>query len=271
MNELQQKEFDIFRAFDEVCKTLSIPYFLVCGSALGAEKYQGFIPWDDDLDVGLYRADYERFLKEAPALLPSHLFLQTAETDAEFPQIYAKLRDSRTTYIERATAHRRMHHGIYIDLFVLDGYPSERRAAARLERRKRAANAVLLSATDIPRSTRAKLICAVLRLFGFHRRTKQTARRINRLFSRFPVEGAETVANHGNWQGTKEYAKKEHYGNGKDALFEGIAVRIPENIDAYLTQKYGAWREDLPEEEKRGHHTYTVCDTTRPYTHYLPK
>ena len=69
MNDLQRKEFDLFAAFTAVCDRLGLPYFLVCGSALGAVKYKGFIPWDDDMDVGMLRGDYERFLKAAPAVL----------------------------------------------------------------------------------------------------------------------------------------------------------------------------------------------------------
>ena len=55
-----------------LCDQLQLKYFLVCGSALGAVKYGGFVPWDDDVDVALFRNDYERFCKEAPASLPEH-------------------------------------------------------------------------------------------------------------------------------------------------------------------------------------------------------
>ena len=59
MTPLQKTELDILKAFVDVCNKLEIRYFLVCGTALGAVKYGGFIPWDDDVDVGLYREDYE--------------------------------------------------------------------------------------------------------------------------------------------------------------------------------------------------------------------
>lgn len=268
MNELQQTELEIFSVFDEVCKTLDIPYFLVCGSALGAIKYQGFIPWDDDLDVGMFREDYERFLKEAQKLLPSHLFLQTAETDPAFPQIYAKLRDSRTTYLETSTAHLPMHHGIFIDLFPLDGYPQGMFPRRILELKKRIYSTILLSAAEFERSARARLFCRILRFFGCHKRTQKTVRRYTRLISRYKPETSKVICNHGNWQGVLEYSAKEHYGNGTRASFEGIRVNVPEQFDAYLTQKYGDWRADLPDEEKTGHHYHTVCDPHRPYTEY---
>ena len=76
MTELQKTELKILKTVIDICDRLGIGYFLVCGSALGAAKYQGFIPWDDDVDLGMYREDYEKFCEIAPALLPSYYFLQ---------------------------------------------------------------------------------------------------------------------------------------------------------------------------------------------------
>lgn len=268
MNRLQQTEFELLTAFDAVCKKLDIPYFLVCGSALGAAKYEGFIPWDDDLDVGMLREDYERFLKEAPKHLEEHLFLQTAESDPAFPQIYAKLRDSRTTYIEKSCAHLPMHHGVYIDLFPLDGYPKGKWKRTVLEVRKRFYSAILLSAAEFERGARAKLICRLLRFFSCHRRTQKTVRRFSAMISRYSPSVSDVICNHGNWQGKLEYSPKEHYLDGARAVFEGMEVKIPKEFDAYLTQKYGPWREELPDELKHGHHTYCTLDLDRPYTEY---
>ena len=76
MNDLQKVEFELLKVFIETCEKLNLNYFLVCGSALGAVRHGGFIPWDDDMDVGMYREDYNKFMELAPALLPEGLFLQ---------------------------------------------------------------------------------------------------------------------------------------------------------------------------------------------------
>ncbi len=76
MTELQRKEFELLSCLISICRTLGLRYYLVCGSALGAEKYKGFIPWDDDVDVALLREDYETLLRKAPGLLPDQMFLQ---------------------------------------------------------------------------------------------------------------------------------------------------------------------------------------------------
>ncbi len=130
MNALQKRELELFQAFLQVCRQLKLPYFLVCGSALGAVKYQGFIPWDDDMDIAMLRPDYEVFLAQAPALLPGHIFLQNYKTDPAFPAIYSKLRLSGTLFLEASARDLPIHQGIFIDLFPLDGYPAEPAAAA---------------------------------------------------------------------------------------------------------------------------------------------
>lgn len=85
MTPIQKKVFQMLQIFTQICDRLQLKYFLVCGSALGAVKYGGFVPWDDDVDVALFRNDYERFCKEAPALLPKQFFLQNFQSDPAFP------------------------------------------------------------------------------------------------------------------------------------------------------------------------------------------
>ena len=121
MNALQKRVLELFQAFLQVCQQLDLSYFLVCGSALGAVKYQGFIPWDDDMDLAMLRPDYEVFLAKAQPLLPRHIFLQNYKTDPAFPAIYSKLRLSGTVFLEESAQHLPIHHGIFLDLFPLDG------------------------------------------------------------------------------------------------------------------------------------------------------
>lgn len=269
MNELQQKEFELLREFDRICRALELPYFLVCGTALGAVKYQGFIPWDDDVDVAMYRQDYEKFIEMAPAMLPEGLFLQNHRTEPRFPQLYSKLRDSNTTYIEKTAAAIPMNHGIFIDIFPLDGYPKGAVAQRWLELRKKLYQSMLLSAYDFPRGGVNRMVCGFYRLLGLHRRSGKIAARLNQCLSKYPVRGSDLICNHGNWQGKLEYAPSWQYGSGKIVEFEGLTSYVPERYDEYLRQKYGNWRADLPPEEQIGHHYHCVCDVHSAYTDYL--
>lgn len=268
MNDLQKTELSLLRCFTQLCDRLNLRYYLVCGTALGAVKYAGFIPWDDDVDVGMPRPDYEIFLEKAPGLLPEGLFLQNFRTDPAFPQIFSKLRDSRTTYIEKTVANLPINHGIYIDIFPLDGYPEKPSQARRLELKKRLYKHLLASAYAEPEGLRHKLEHRIKRLLGCHRHTARIARHYDALIRRWPPRDEGLWCNHGNWQGRLEYSPAAHYGAGTEAVFEGLKVRIPSQYAQYLTRKYGDYSLDPPAEDQVGHHYYTVCDCTRPYTDY---
>ena len=269
MNELQKKELHLFACFAKACKELGLTYFLVCGSALGAVKYRGFIPWDDDMDVGMLRKDYDRFMREAQPLLPEGIFLQNFRSDPAYPAIFGKIRDSNTTYVEKGIAHLPVNHGVYIDIFPLDGYPSDPREQKRFERRKRYYRTKLLAALEGNYSPRARMAVTAMRLLGIHKRTGKILEKYERLITAYPPESSAVICNHGNWQKALEYAPKEHYGQGTTAEFEGMTVIVPERYDEYLTRKYGDWRADLPPEKRVGHHYYTVMNLDVPYTQVL--
>ena len=100
-NQLKAIELDIFKTIICICEKLNLRYYVIGGTLIGAIRHKGFIPWDDDIDIGMTRKDYNVFLKEAPKLLPEHLFLQTIWSDSEYLNCFAKVRNSNTTFIEK--------------------------------------------------------------------------------------------------------------------------------------------------------------------------
>lgn len=269
MTGLQNAEFEILKEYIGVCEKLGLTYYLVCGSALGAVKYGGFIPWDDDIDVAMPRRDYDLFCEKAQALLPGHIFVQTNVTDPEYPMIFAKLRNSKTTFIEKQVSKIRMNHGVYIDVFPLDGYPADSSEQQRFEKKKQSLkhkiNCVFERELDLPHAVINQMRC----LCGYKKHTAEYVKQLIELISSYDLEKSELWCNYGNWQGKREYAPRSQYGGGAKAEFEGLSVRVPEKYDEYLTQKYGDWRADLPDSEKHGHHHYTVLDLNKPYTDYV--
>ncbi len=269
MNSLQNHELSILSVFLDICEHLDLRYYLVCGSALGAVKYGGFIPWDDDIDVAMPREDYESFLSQAPTLLPGHIFLQNYRTDPGFPQIFSKLRDSRTTCIEESTLGLPIHQGIGIDIFPLDGYPQGKWARFRLELEKKWYQRLLGTSFAPPKDLPHRAEYRLKHLLGLHRHTAEIAARYDALLRRYPAARAKLWCSHGSWQGQREYAPREQYGEGIKMRFGGLSVRVPQDFDAYLTQKYGDYRRDPPPEQQVSHHNFTVVDCEKPYTHYL--
>lgn len=120
LRRLHQVQLEMLCEFDRVCRLLGLNYQLGAGSLLGAVRHGGFIPWDDDVDVVMLRADYERLLREGPPLLDRRLFLQTWRSDPHFQACFAKLRRHGSTFREEGCQWSRQHHGIYIDIFPFD-------------------------------------------------------------------------------------------------------------------------------------------------------
>ena len=270
MNELQQIEFDLFLCFDEICKKLDLKYFLLSGSALGAVRHQGFIPWDDDLDVGLYREDYNKFMEMAPSMLPKDFFLQNYRTDPGAPFVGAKLRNSNTTFMETAIAKLRMNHGVYMDIFPLDGYPEDEAEQQRLASKKKGFQRKLYCGYEAPRKLRSAVMAYALRLLGYHKkRLAPTVAKYETLISSYAVSDSAIICSHGNRYGAKDYMPKEYYGEGAYMTFEGIQVRVPEKYDEYLTRLYGDWHTPPPVEERQVIHPCKVCDLKKSYVEYM--
>ncbi len=268
MNELQRVEFDLLQNFVNICNKLDLKYYLVCGSALGAVKYNGFIPWDDDIDVALLRDDYNIFLEKAPEMLPDYIFLQNYKSDLSFPQIYSKLRNSNTAFIEKSAADLPINHGINIDIFPLDGYPETSYAQKLFEVKKRIYGALLLSVYNVPRKGFSRYLNKFFNFIKLKNHIHFVSARFEKFISKYSSDDSLILCNHGNWQGKLDYSPREHFGSGEFFNFEGLEVRIPKEYDKYLSQKYGDYMSELPEEKQKSHHNCIVCDCNNSYKKY---
>lgn len=119
IKKLQSKILEIAIYFEDFCKEHEIEYFLSAGTALGAVRHEGFIPWDDDYDVMMTYDNYKKFLDRARTELDTERFYLQEENTKEWPDFFSKLKMNNTTFIEEGTQDRDMHKGIYIDIFCL--------------------------------------------------------------------------------------------------------------------------------------------------------
>ncbi|MBQ0067392.1 MAG: LicD family protein [Phascolarctobacterium sp.] len=123
LRRVQFKELELLSAVHQLCIKHGIQYFMIHGTLLGAVKYKGFIAWDDDIDIGMMRKDFQIFEHYANEL-PKNMFLQTPKTDPQTPTQVAKLRLNGTKFITDSTDESKNYHkGIPIDIFVFDYYP----------------------------------------------------------------------------------------------------------------------------------------------------
>ena len=119
LKRIWKTELDIMRRFVQFCEENNLRYFIDYGTLLGAVRHQGFIPWDDDIDISMLRADYEKMQHLAMKEFAGDIFFQSTYTDSQVMQV-TKIRDRRTTAIEYPELDESFCQGIFIDIFPMD-------------------------------------------------------------------------------------------------------------------------------------------------------
>ncbi|MBQ4159797.1 MAG: LicD family protein [Clostridia bacterium] len=133
LEKVQSIILEIFVEFDRICRKHNIPYSIEGGTMLGAYKYKGYVPWDDDIDVVMLRDAYDRFMEIAPSELNEKFFLQNYHTVPEFPLTWAKICTNRAELWEHNYENLPIHHGLFIDIFPID-YVCEKDFVAHVRR-----------------------------------------------------------------------------------------------------------------------------------------
>ena len=134
LSKLHRCQVEMLDFIDEFCRKNNLTYYLIGGTLLGAVRHQGFIPWDDDVDIAMPRKDYEFFEKHIVNELGEKYFFQTCFTDKYYGRDFSKLRMNNTVFLEHADAHvENRHHGIFIDIFILEDSPKRRKGCSHLK------------------------------------------------------------------------------------------------------------------------------------------
>lgn len=270
---LKAVQFEMLKKFVEICEREGLTYWLIAGTAIGAVRHKGFIPWDDDIDVGMPRADYDRFMEIGQELLPDYYFLQNYKTDPNYPINFAKIRDSRTTYIESSVSHIKMNHGIWMDIFPMDGYPDPgiRRRIFRFLNNLSFARIYLAFDKNIKKDLRHRILKAICHVTILVYPTLRSAiERREKRFKKYDYNTCKYIINNsGAWGEKREVMDGDTMGEGVYGEFEGLKAKLPSNYDKYLTTMYGDYMTPPPVEKQIGHHYAEVIDTENPYTKYI--
>ncbi len=250
---------DITLEIQRICEKHGLTFFLAYGTLLGAVRHQGFIPWDDDMDVGMPRADYEKFLQIAPQELGEEFFLQTADTDPAYAFTFAKVRLNGTTMLEDYAADSKQHNGIYVDIFPYETCPD-----GGLQRKLhfllfKCVKWAALGKTDykfiIPKRRRfAKLMSAVL-FFLRKDGAIKFANKLRRMFERRKTAYCVDP----EWY--KGIIALEDIQSTVSLSFEGHSMPVPQHYQELLTQIYGDYMQLPPVEERGNKHQMVKMDT----------
>lgn len=264
LKTLQSALLGILQIVDAFCKREGIHYSLYAGTLLGAVRHQGFIPWDDDLDICMERAEYNRFLKAWKDSPPEGFILQNKENTPGFTQSFSKIRKEHTTFLQYEWEAAKYHSGIFIDVFPLDRMPL--RKTDRLLFQWRCMQYLLLTREFLP--PKGSIVQKIISLFVLFAvpLDKRAARRgvlLNQITAdkdqHNPTVGIETLAT------IKTPLPSQLFDEYVFLPFEDGQYMCFARWDEYLTAKFGDYMTLPPEEERTWKHHPIILDFEHDY------
>ena len=272
--ELWAVEIDLLTQLDRICEKYGLTYCVGAGTLLGAVRHKGFIPWDDDIDVYMLRPDYDRLMGLADEFKEPY-FLQNSYTEKNLLRTYARLRNSQTTGTTKMDQYRILNHGIFIDIFPLDGVSEN----VRVDRRQYFLNTVQRKLFEAYNASKAPCqedsISKKLK-YPFKKLLAEVMiRDKNRLFSsfernisRFSVESTEIWGNRTIvFECPKSRRPIADWKNLVRMPFEFIEVPVPVNYDSMLRQQYGDYMK-IPENKGGTMHGELIIESETGYANY---
>lgn len=260
LKHLQSLELMILKEFIKICEENDLTYYMYAGSLLGTIRHQGFIPWDDDLDVIMFRDDFERFKQIFTSTSHDRIKLLSIETEEDYFHLLAKLMLKDTLFEEKWVSQVDFNIGINIDIFVLDDLSNN--SFKRNYQLKKAFlyNKLLIMSKirldDLPFLTKVITHSGyhILNLLGI--KPKWINKRCLNFLKKYQDENAEFVFDISAT--AEEYPQifnKKEFKKVNRAKFEDIEVNVPSNYDEILKSLYGDYMQLPPEEDRYNHIT----------------
>lgn len=256
LRKVQLTQLEIYKQVFEIAESNQIAVYLCAGSLLGAVRHKGFIPWDDDLDLMVPRADYDRLMICLSKELPSQYWLQTYDTDPQYWQGFAKIRKKGTLYKEKdLKALPDSKCGVWIDIFPLDTAPKNR--GIRLGIRKYIIQtvgfALRIKELHKKRTEYSRRDIPILWLWSLF--SSKRLRKIQLYFMKCSKErrGKYYVNFVGTYRVQKESYLREWFSETERLPFEDMQCSVPGGYKQILTQLYGDYMTPPPPEKRNGH------------------
>lgn len=255
IRKLRMAQIMITNEIKRICDKHGITYFLDAGSLLGAVRHKGFIPWDDDMDLGMPPEDYRKFVAVAPGELGREFFLDNYETNEENALVFSKVRLLGTEYIETKGNEAGLHNEIFVDVFSyyyisdnpfvrkMEGYVMAFLSQAILSKsgyRVWKGEGLLKRLKFIP----SDLVGSIFSKKTMHRWVRYLTTRHED--TQYLCENGGSC--YGYW-----YIPKTVFQEFVEAEFEGNYYKIPKDYDTYLTRVYGNYMQLPPLDQRVTH------------------
>lgn len=261
LRKVQLTQLEIIKEIDLICKNNGIAYFLCAGTALGAVRHNGFIPWDDDLDIMLPRGDYEKLINALSNQLSENYWLQSYQTDPHYWQPFAKVRKLGTVYKEKGMeAFPDERTGIWVDIFPMDYVKKKGAVTSKWFRFWVKMISFTLRVREFKLknssfSRRYTLPIGFLRVFS-----SDFLKRIQEGLMQGKKEGATCFVNFAStYEVNKETYPIEWFSECVRIAFEDTELPIANGTHEYLQQLYGDYMKLPPVEKRTGHNMSEMC------------
>lgn len=260
LKEIQQGELLILKKFKEICKKENLHYWLDYGTLIGAVRHRGFIPWDDDVDVSMFRSDYEKFLQfcrtHKEELLPLSLYHYTTKKDYIYP--IARLVDTRYKVDYENT--RDYNLGLFMDIYPFDGCGNSQEEKNEILKKVRrfipfvALNS--LSKVLYNHGLINYVVKCIMRSFAILVGQNRLLRHIDMTAQRLQDSNSKYV-DHIIWDLSREALRERIlFENLVEMKFEDDVFMVPADYGMVLKLGYGDYMQLPPENERIGHHFY---------------
>lgn len=257
MEKLHSLEMKIALEIKRICEKNGIRYFLTAGSTLGAVRHGGFIPWDDDMDIGMMREDYEKFIDACKSDLGEAFFLQTWDTDPNYPLSFAKVRLNGTHFIETFSEEAFSHNGIFVDIFPFDSAPDSNFARKIQAGKYYICNRLMwikknygteMKKQSVGQAIKYYLCLCVSKLFRYES-VKQYFKKAQKKYN---GKNTEQIVTDGETY-KRESIPRKWVKQLKLIEFEKEEFYTYKDVEEYLLYFYGDYTKFPPEEERVGH------------------
>ncbi|MBR3593576.1 MAG: LicD family protein [Clostridia bacterium] len=266
---LQTTLLDILKVTNETLVKHGIKPFLIAGSCIGAVRHGGIIPWDDDIDIGLFREDYEKAREILINELPDGYVYCDERTEKDYPYSFGKVRKKGTAFVHGGDMHLDIHQGIYMDVFPFDPIPDSReeflpvyKKCVALKKR------VDLKCMSYKKHGRLRPLPQLPLIFLGHLfiNKKRTEKKLHALITKHSSrKDTKYLFNFLSIYGEKERIEREWFAEVREVDFDGVTAYIPEGYDPYLTFLYGDYMTPPPEDKRVSHHDVVFMSFTEEF------
>ena len=272
--ELQTKMLCLLEELIRVCDENGLSYWACGGTCIGALRHNGFIPWDDDLDVFMPRADYEKLWSIKEKFDKERFVLCRTSREKNYHHRVLQLVDITTTFINMRSVNEDIEHGVYIDIIPMDACAPS--GVSRLSQIKNAIFYSIYNVQCLPEFHGGKLYRFLIKFAlkivpNLDRRYKIWSKCEKRM-TRWSWENSDKVVELA--ASSKVLLKpypKEWFSGVKKHKFEDIEINLPIGVENYLTQVFGDYMTLPPVEERHPRHNTVIIDLNNCYTTYKGK